>query len=46
MDRRAREQFGDTPLGRFKERWSVEQLDQRFENEERQAFIRESEVIR
>ena len=30
MDRRAREQFGHTPLGRFKERWSVEGLEERF----------------
>lgn len=42
MDRRAREQFGDTPLGRFKEGWTVEQLEQRFANEERQSVIVES----
>ena len=34
MDRRAREQFGTGPLGQFKERWSVEALEQRFRREE------------
>ena len=34
MDRRAREQFGDSPLGRFKERWSVAGLEERFLREE------------
>ncbi len=41
MDRRAREQFGDTPLGRFKAGWTVEQLEQRFAEEERQSIIAE-----
>lgn len=42
MDRRALEQFGDTPLGRFKAGWTVEQLDRRFAGEERQSVIVES----
>lgn len=42
MDRRAREQFGDTPLGHFKAGWTVEQLDRRFAGEERQSVIVES----
>ena len=39
MDRRAIGMFGETPLGRFKERWSVEQLDKRFAAEELQSPI-------
>lgn len=46
MDRRAVEQFGDTPLGHFKERWTVEQLDQRFANEEKQESISGSGVVK
>ena len=34
MDNRARAQFGAGPLGQFKERWSIEQLDARFAREE------------
>ena len=34
MDNRARTQFGAGPLGQFKERWSIEQLDARFAREE------------
>lgn len=45
MDKRANEMFGDTPLGRFKENWTVEQLDQRFAKEERQQNFLECEVI-
>lgn len=30
MDKRAIAQFGDSPLGRFKDNWSVERLDRRF----------------
>lgn len=37
MDRRAIEQFGDTPLGVFKKNWTVARLDQRFANEDLQA---------
>lgn len=33
MDKRAFAQFGQTPLGRFKENWSVERLEQRFAEE-------------
>lgn len=33
MDNRARAQFGAGPLGQFKERWSIEQLDARFARE-------------
>ena len=39
MDKRAIEQFGYNPLGRFKENWTVEQLDRRFANEERQISV-------
>lgn len=39
MDRRAIGMFGETPLGRFKERWSVEQLDRRFAAEELQSTM-------
>lgn len=34
MDRRAFCQFGESPLGRFKERWRVEQLEYRFMQED------------
>ncbi len=34
MDRRAREQFGNTPLGVFKQNWTVERLDERFARED------------
>lgn len=43
MDRRAIGMFGYTPLGRFKERWSVEQLDKRFAAEELQSIIMNGE---
>ncbi len=33
MDRRAVAQYGYTPLGRFKENWTVAQLDERFAKE-------------
>lgn len=33
MDQRAREQFGDTPLGRFRRDWTVQALDERFAKE-------------
>lgn len=33
MDRRAHEQFGDTPLGCYKPNWSVERLEARFASE-------------
>lgn len=39
MDRRAIEQFGYNPLGRFKQNWTVEQLERRFANEERQISV-------
>ena len=42
MDRRAIEMYGYTPLGRFKEGWTVKELDQRFAGEERQSIIAES----
>lgn len=35
MDERAMAQFGPTPLGRFKENWSVARLEARFAQEER-----------
>ncbi len=34
MDNKARVMFGPTPLGQFKEHWSVERLDRRFAQEE------------
>lgn len=34
LDERAIDQFGHTPLGRFKDNWSVEQLEQRFAAED------------
>lgn len=34
MDNRALAQFGQTPLGRFKENWTVDQLDKRFAKED------------
>lgn len=39
MDCQAREQFGNTPLGQFKERWSVEALEQRFAAEDDQETL-------
>lgn len=36
MDERARAQFGTGPLGQFKTRWSVAELDARFAAEESQ----------
>nr|WP_304584608.1 phosphoadenosine phosphosulfate reductase family protein [Acutalibacter muris] len=39
IDRRAIEMYGDAPMGRFKENWTVEQLDQRFSEEERQSIF-------
>ena len=44
MDRRAIEMYGDTPLGRFKENWTVEKLDQRFADEERQQILLDEDV--
>jgi 3'-phosphoadenosine 5'-phosphosulfate sulfotransferase (PAPS reductase)/FAD synthetase len=43
MDRRAIEMYGDTPLGRFKDNWTVEQLDKRFAAEERQSSLLDKE---
>lgn len=34
MDKRAKAQFGAGPLGQFKQRWSVEQLENRFAKED------------
>ena len=39
MDRRAIAQFGDIPLGRFKENWTVKELDERFAVEDRQIAL-------
>ncbi len=39
MDQRAREQFGSSPLGRFKQNWSVEGLDKRFAQEEKKLIL-------
>ena len=42
LDERAIGQFGHTPLGRFKDNWSVEQLEQRFAAED--AARKEAEM--
>lgn len=39
LDKRALEQFGNTPLGHFKQNWTVEQLEQRFAKEELQTSV-------
>ena len=39
MDRRAIEQFGHNPLGQFTKNWTVEQLERRFANEDRQISV-------
>ena len=36
MDKRAIAQFGHNPLGQFTKNWTVEQLEGRFANEDRQ----------
>lgn len=36
MDRRAIAQFGDTPLGRFRKDWTVQQLEERFAAEDKE----------
>ncbi len=36
MDNKAQAMFGITPLGRFKKYWSVERLDNRFAQEEKE----------
>lgn len=39
MDRRAIEQFGHNALGQFTKNWTVEQLERRFANEDRQISV-------
>lgn len=39
MDGRAREQFGKSPLGQFKQNWSVEGLEKRFAQEEKKLIL-------
>ena len=39
MDERAKAQFGERALGCFKQGWSVEQLERRFEYEDRQLNL-------
>lgn len=39
MDKRAYEQFGNTPLGVFKKNWTVAELEKRFTNEEQNAAV-------
>ncbi len=39
LDKKAYAQFGDSPLGKFKEDWSVEQLERRFALEDSQLTI-------
>ena len=44
LDARALEQFGHDPLGQFKKDWTVEQLEQRFANEEKQCSLGNDEI--
>lgn len=39
MDQRAITQFGNNPLGQFKQNWTVERLEQRFADEESQTSV-------
>ena len=39
MDKRALAQFGNNPLGQFKQNWTVERLEQRFAMEESQISV-------
>ena len=39
LDRRAIEQFGNTPLGQFRQNWTVQKLDARFAIEEQQSAL-------
>lgn len=39
MDQRAKEQFGSGALGQFKQRWSIEGLENRFAQEEKPRLI-------
>ena len=39
MDQRAKEQFGSGALGQFKQRWSIEGLENRFAQEEKARLI-------
>ncbi len=39
MDKRAITQFGHNPLGQFMKNWTVEQLERRFANEDRQISV-------
>lgn len=39
LDKRAIEQFGNNPLGQFKQNWTVEALEERFAEEEWQAAL-------
>ena len=39
MDDRVRAMFGPGPLGQFKKNWSVEQLEERFAREEKEAAL-------
>ena len=42
MDTRAKEQFGSSPLGQFKQRWSVAELEERFAREDAQFHLEDS----
>ncbi len=39
LDQRALNQFGHTPLGRFKDGWTVAALEERFAAEDRELFL-------
>ena len=46
MDERAKAQFGDDPLGQFKENWTIAELEQRFVMEQSQlSFFMDQEDI-
>ena len=46
MDKRTTAMFGNNSLGRFRKNWTVEQLDQRFAEEERKQANLDKEVAR
>lgn len=39
LDQRALDQFGHTPLGRFKDNWTIAALDERFAAEDRELYL-------
>lgn len=45
LDQRALEQFGHSPLGQFRQNWTVKQLDKRFEREEQSNLLLTKEIL-